>query len=114
MVVATFMKFGQCAGVAWCGRSVGGTRQCSCSCGGGDHNVYVNIIGCCTEGDVGSVDGCVPCVGGRMSWRIGVCGGFGDGLFDEWLMSSDVVDYFGESVSEGIMSSDSVWPVFAC
>ena len=51
VVFFAFVLFGKGVGVAWDDRDVVGTRQGSCCCGGGDHNVKVEGLGLGDLGD---------------------------------------------------------------
>ena len=90
VVLGEFVDFAQCVGVAWCHGDVGGTRQGSCCCGGGNHNVKVTGGICGKESDVGSVVLDVVVV-----WVFGSDGIGYDVLFGEWVLSCDLVDDVG-------------------
>ena len=90
VVLGEFVDFAQCVGVARGHSDVSGTRQGSCCCGGGNHNVKVTggIGG--EKCDVGSVVLNVVFV-----WVFGLVGVGDDVLFGEWGLSCDLVDDVG-------------------
>ena len=90
VVLEVFMDFAQCVGVAWCHGDVSGTRQGSCSSGGGNHNVKVTGGVGGEEGDVGSVVLDVVVV-----WVFGLVGVGDDVLFGERALPGDLVDDVG-------------------
>ena len=57
VVFVALVEFAEGVGVAWrARRDVGGTRQGSCCCGGGDHYIEVHGGVSGVEGDVGPVE----------------------------------------------------------
>ena len=93
VVLAAFVTFAQCVGMAWCDGDVSGTRQGSCRCGGGDHYVEVDGGVSGVESDVRSVQGCVFVSVAGVGWVLD------DDLLNEWALFGDTEDEGGEVVS---------------
>ena len=105
-VLPVFSALGLLAQYRWvsCGR---GTRLCSDSSGGGDHDVDVVCCGWCLEGDVRSVERSVV-----VDYLV-VVGYYVEDLLFEWCVSRCVGDNVGEFVPDGVVSLVPVWAKLA-